>query len=175
MAISRGMIQVYTGEGKGKTTAALGLALRAAGAGIKTVIIQFMKGRHSSERDSALMLGGLVVIENFGSEDFILNDTDISTHKKHVRAGLDRALEIFREQPCGILVLDEILSAMRFNLLSENELLDIMKAKPENMELVLTGRSATNRVIDAADLVTEMKCVKHYYNSGIKARRGIEE
>ena len=168
-------IQIYTGEGKGKTTAALGLALRAAGAGIKTVIIQFMKGRHSSERDSALMFGGLVVMEHFGAKDFILNDTDISIHKKHVQAGLDRAREIFREQPCGILVLDEILSAMHFNLLSEDELLDIMKAKPEDMELVLTGRSATNRVIDAADLVTEMKCVKHYYNSGIKARRGIEE
>jgi cob(I)alamin adenosyltransferase len=173
--IGQGYIQIYTGNGKGKTTAALGLALRGAGCGLKTCIVQFMKGQHYSELEGVKMLKGLVSIEQFGHPAFcrITNPPDPEDVKR-ARAGLARLHEIIRARECDILVGDEMVTAMKFGFLSEAAVLGLMREKPGGMELILTGRGATQAIIDAADLVTEMCEIKHYYVQGIDARCGIE-
>jgi cob(I)alamin adenosyltransferase len=174
-SIGKGYVQIYTGDGKGKTTAALGLALRAAGSGLRTCIVQFMKGQHYSELDSAPMLGGLVTIEQFGHPTFCrMTDPPDPEDVKRARAAMSRLEELFYSKACDILVADEIITAMKFGLISEQDVLDLMKRKPDGLELILTGRGATQGLIDAADLVTEMSEVRHYYQKGIQARSGIE-
>jgi cob(I)alamin adenosyltransferase len=173
--LGTGYIHIYTGNGKGKTTAALGLALRGAGCGLKTCIVQFMKGQHYSELEGVKKLGGLVAIEQYGHPSFcrITNPPDPEDVQR-ARSGLARLHEIMEAGSCDILVADEIVTAMKFGFLSEDDVLGLMKAKPQGMELVLTGRGATQALIDAADLVTDMCEVKHYYQKGINARPGIE-
>jgi cob(I)alamin adenosyltransferase len=171
----KGFVQVYTGNGKGKTTAALGLALRAAGYGLKTIMVQFMKGQHYSELDSVKMLGGLVTIEQFGHPQFCrMTDPPDTEYVQRARAALERIREIIEGNACDILILDEALTAVMFKLITEDQVLGVIKSKPAAMELVITGRGATPAVIDAADLVTEMQDIKHYYNKGVQARKGIE-
>ncbi len=173
--LGKGYIHIYTGDGKGKTTAALGLALRAAGSGLRTVIVQFMKGQHYSELDSVKMLGGLVSIEQYGHPSFCrITDPPDPEDVKRAHAALDRIHEIMDMHACDVLVADEIVTAMKFGFISEGDVLGFMKKKPEGMELVLTGRGATERLMNAADLVTEMRDVSHYYRKGIEARKGIE-
>ena len=173
--LGRGCIHLYTGDGKGKTTAALGLALRAAGSGLTTCIVQFMKGRHYSELESVKKLGGLVTIEQYGHPDFCrVTDPPDPGDVQRARAGLARLKSIIEARSCDILVADEMITAMKFGLLSEDDVTGIMGDKPEGMELVLTGRGATAALIDKADLVTEMREVKHYYQKGVDARDGIE-
>jgi cob(I)alamin adenosyltransferase len=173
--LDRGYIHIYTGDGKGKTTAALGLALRGAGCGLKTRFVQFMKGRHYSELEGVKMLQGLVAIEQYGHPTFCrITDPPDPEDVKRARAGLDRLWELFEARGCDILVADELVTAVKFGLVSEADVLGLMKAKPAGMELVLTGRGATPALIDAADLVTEMCEIKHYYQKGVDARCGIE-
>ncbi|MEA2101667.1 MAG: cob(I)yrinic acid a,c-diamide adenosyltransferase [Thermodesulfobacteriota bacterium] len=173
--LGKGYVHIYTGDGKGKTTAALGLALRGAGCGLRTIVIQFMKGRHYSELDAAKMLEGLLVIEQHGSQEFcrLTNPPDPGDVKRAHHA-LERIHEIVSSCSCDILIADEVIVSMMFHLVTEDEILDIIHARPDGMELVLTGRGATPALMDAADLVTEMKEVKHYYARDVQARKGIE-
>jgi cob(I)alamin adenosyltransferase len=168
-----GYIQVYTGSGKGKTTAALGLALRAAGHGFKTFVGQFLKGRPSGEIEAAKRLDPLIRIEQFGREGFILVKDDEDVTK--ARAGMVRSLEAMLSGEYRIVVLDEINTAVHFGLIPESEVLDLLARKPKDVEVVLTGRYAPDSFIERADLVTEMTERKHYHSQGVKAREGIEK
>lgn len=166
------MIQVYTGNGKGKTTAAIGLALRAAGAGKNVYIGQFAKGKCYNEI-KALKKISKIKIEQFGRSCFIKKlpgEVDLQLAVK----GLNRAREIIAERKYQMVILDEINIAVKFKLIPLISLLTLMKEVPGKTELVLTGRYAHPKVKELADLVSDIKEVKHYYNKGIKARRGIE-
>jgi len=169
----RGFIQIYTGDGKGKTTAALGLALRAAGAGLKVFIAQLIKGKEYSEHRALEKLGDLITIRQYGRGCFIYGkpgDEDAQS----AAAGLREAKDCMVSGTYDLVILDEANVAVHLGLFSIGELLEVMDAKPEHVELVITGRDAHPRVLERADLVTEMHAVKHYYSRGIKARRGIE-
>lgn len=173
--LGRGYVHIYTGTGKGKTCAALGLALRAAGRGLKTVVVQFMKGQYYGELEAQRLTHGLVTVEQFGSPEFCRFGTEPDHEDvERARRALERVGELMRARACDILVADEIVTACLFRLLSEDEVLEIIRAKPDGMELVLTGRGATQRMIESAHLVTDMHEVKHYYTAGVQARQGIE-
>lgn len=171
--MAQGHIHIYTGDGKGKTTAALGLALRAAGAGYGSFIGQFMKGCHYSELDAVRRMD-LIEIEQFGDEDCITRDLVSHTHIRHAEQGLDRIRKIFEEMRHSIVVMDEIFVAIWFGLLTEEKVMEIVREKPAEVELVMTGRRAGGGFIEHADLVTRMEEVKHYYTRGVEARKGIE-
>jgi cob(I)alamin adenosyltransferase len=173
--IGKGYIHIYTGNGKGKTTAALGLALRAAGHGLKTCIVQFMKGQHYGELDAVSMLKGLVTVEQYGHPTFCrFGDTPDPADVERAQSALSRVREIMGSRACDILIADEIITSVLFKLITEEDVLDVMRNKPEGMELILTGRGATEFMTESADLVTEMKEVKHYYTQKVDAREGIE-
>lgn len=170
----KGYVQVYTGNGKGKTTAALGLALRAAGAGLKVYIAQFVKGMKYSEIDTLAELSDLITIKQYGRSCFIYRDPD----KEDIRAaqeGLADVKEIMDSGKYQVIILDEANIATHYNLFSVDELLDFIRGKREDVELVITGRMADPRILEEADLVTEMREIKHYYQKGIEARDGIEK
>lgn len=174
--VQRGLIQIYTGEGKGKTTAALGLCFRAAGWGIRSAFIQFMKKQDTGELHSAEILNDLLLFEQYGSSIFI-KDKNSPLYKEHAAAaaaGIDRAERLISEKRFSIIVLDEILTLPQFGLAPESKIIELMETKPDEVELILTGRGATDEIIKRADLVTEMKEIKHYFSSGIIARKGIE-
>ncbi len=168
-----GYIQIYTGDGKGKTTAAIGLAIRAAGAGYRTFIGQFMKGLHYSELDAVRSMDA-IDIEQFGDEECITRDMVDDHHIRLAETGLRRIYQVFEEGRHSVVVLDEIFVAVWFSLLTEETVMDLVLKKPGSVELVMTGRKAGRQFIDCADLVTEMKEVKHYYTLGVVARKGIE-
>ncbi len=171
-----GYVQVYTGNGKGKTTAALGLAFRAAGYGFRTYIAQFLKGRRTGEGEAAQKLSPLIRIEQFGREGFlIIKDGPEDEDVTRALAGLKRALEAMLSNEYRIVVLDEVNTAVHFGILPEREVLDFLDRRPPGVELVLTGRYAPESFLDRADLVTDMKDVKHYFDRGVKAREGIEK
>jgi len=172
--VKKGLIQVYTGNGKGKTTAALGLCMRAAGRGMKSLIIQFMKGQKYGELEAAKCFAGLLRIEQYGLDTFIHISGPGAEDVARAKQGLQRAREAMNKQEADILVLDEINVAIYFRLVTIKEVLELMEMKPEGMELVLTGRYAPPEIINRADLVTRMECIKHYYYAGIQAREGIE-
>ncbi len=169
----KGYIHIYTGNGKGKTTAALGLALRAAGAGLKVFIGQFLKSGNYSEIKAILRFSELITVEQFGGKRFIRGEIT-ETDKKLAVKGLKRIKEIVLSGNYDLVILDEINVAMKLKLLSCREVLEVIGSKPANVEMVLTGRSAPDQIIEKADLVTEMKLIKHYFSRGIKARKGIE-
>lgn len=171
-----GYVQVYTGNGKGKTTAALGLAFRAAGHGFKTYIAQFLKGQPTGEIEAAKRLAPLIRIEQFGREGFITvkdgpGDEDVS----RAAEGLALAREAMLSGEYRIVVLDEVNTAVHFKILPEADVLALIDLRPAAVELVLTGRYAPASFIDRADLVTEMTEIKHYFSRGVKAREGIEK
>jgi len=170
----KGMIQVYTGEGKGKTTAALGLALRAAGAGFKVFIGQFLKKGSFSELKALARLEG-VEVEQFGSGRFIGSTTISREDKQYAARGLARIREVINSGEYDLVVLDEINVALSFNLIEEAELLEIITQRPIHVEIVLTGRNAPREILKQADLVTEMMEIRHYYKNGVAARVGIEK
>lgn len=174
MGLERGCIQVYTGNGKGKTTAALGLALRAVGRGLRVCVFQFIKGGGPyGEHLIAEKLAPLFTIIQSGRPGWV-NTGDISEDRRVAQDALLRAEEILTSNEYDLVVLDEINGAVGFGLIDVEQLLDLIALKPERVELVLTGRNADERVIAAADLVTEMREIKHYYAAGIPARSGIE-
>jgi cob(I)alamin adenosyltransferase len=170
----KGYIQVYTGNGKGKTTAALGLALRAAGAGLKVFFAQFMKGIKSSEVIALEKLSGYITLKQYGSECFV-NGTPKDEDIRACHNGLEEVREAMLSGRYHMIVLDEANVAVRYSLLTTEDLLDLIGLKPDDVELVITGRDADPAIIKAADLVTEMKDVKHYFQKGIRARTGIEK
>jgi cob(I)alamin adenosyltransferase len=170
----RGYIHVYTGNGKGKTTAALGLAIRAAGAGLKVYIAQFIKRGQSSEIKGLSLLSDKITVEQFGCGRFITgrpSNEDLDA----ARRGLNKISAILKAGKHSVVILDEANVAVSLNLFTENELLEIIDHKPDNVEIIITGRGAGPRIIEAADLVTEMKEIKHYFKNGVEARVGIEK
>jgi cob(I)alamin adenosyltransferase len=170
----KGYIQVYTGNGKGKTTAAFGQAIRASGYGRKIYIGQFMKGQLYGEVN-ALRNNPYIDIEQFGDEKFITKDKITEEHIKKSNHSLKRCLKKMKEGNYDIIILDEINVAIWFGLIKEKKVLELLDQRPEDVELILTGRYAPENIIKKADLVTEMKCIKHYYDRGVKARNGIEK
>lgn len=173
--IEKGFIQVYTGNGKGKTTAAIGQAVRAAGAGMKTYFIQFMKEFPYSEIKALELYKNNITIEQFCGEEFVWKkELPPQSEIDKALKGLNRAKEKMLSGEYDIIILDEALVSIYFKLLTTNNLLDFIDCKPDNVELILTGRYCPQEIIDKADLVTEMKEVKHYYTKGITSRRGIE-
>ncbi len=170
----RGLIQVYTGMGKGKTTAALGLALRASGKGHKVHIIQFMKGQIKyGELEAVKHLPG-VEIEQFGRPDFVNKEKPEQIDIDLARKGFERAKYIINSGEHDLVVLDELNIAMDYKLLGEDEVIEMLKNRPEHVEVVLTGRYAPVSIVILADLVTEMIEIKHPYKEGVEAREGIE-
>jgi cob(I)alamin adenosyltransferase len=168
-----GYVQVYTGDGKGKTTAALGLALRAAGAGLKVYIGQFIKNAEYSEIAALRCLADNITIEQFGRGCFILTEpcqADIDA----ARQALTTIGRILSSGAYDLVIADEANVAVALGLISEDDLLALVDRRPQQVELVLTGRGAPPRVLARADLVTEMRLVKHYYDRGVVARKGIE-
>jgi len=170
----KGYVQVYTGDGKGKTTAALGLALRAAGAGLNVYFAQFVKGMQSSEIESVKKLSDQITIRQYGNASFI-NVTPREEDISAARKGLAEAREAMLSGKYQVIILDEANIATNYDLFSAEDLLDLIRLKPDDVELIITGRYADQRIIEAADLVTEMKDIKHYYRNGISARDGIEK
>ncbi len=168
------MIQVYTGDGKGKTTASLGLALRACGHGFKVLMIQFMKGsKNYGELLSSEHVPGLEIIQK-GLPTFVKKGEPSEEDLRLAGEGMDLARKAVRDAAYDILILDEINCAMDYGLVEVAEVLDLIEKKPDGMELVLTGRYAPPEVLAAADLITEMTKVKHYYDGGVQMREGIE-
>ena len=169
---NKGLVQIYTGNGKGKTTAALGLALRASGQGAKVVIIQFMKGwEHYGELKSAGALPGVTLIQT-GRPDYVYRGQETDKDYSEAARGLELAKQYIAE--CDMLILDEINVALDYDLLRLNDVIELVKSKPQHVELILTGRAADESLTELADLVTEMKEIKHPYQKGIEARRGVE-
>ena len=171
--MKKGYIQIYTGKGKGKTTAALGLVLRAAGAGLKVHIAQFLKGRSTSELKSIKKLGKNVSIKQYGNPEFIRGKPSAWDIKKAERA-LEQTASIINQGKYDLVILDEANVACSLGLISTDQLCAILKNRPANVEIVLTGRDAPKKLVQIADLVTEMKEVRHYYKKGVKARKGVE-
>jgi cob(I)alamin adenosyltransferase len=171
-----GYVQVYTGNGKGKTTAALGLALRAAGRGFRTYIAQFLKGQPTGELEAVKRLEPLIRVEQFGREGFItVKDGPEDEDLERARTGLARAREAMLSGEYRIVVLDEVNTAVHFKILPEADVLGFIDRRPKAVELVLTGRYAPQSFLARADLVTEMKEIKHYSDRGVRAREGIEK
>ena len=171
--LSKGYVQVYTGDGKGKTTAALGLALRAAGHGMRTYVGQFMKGQAYGELE-ALRDHPHITIEQYGHVRCVHREEVTAEHVERAHRGLERACEAMLSGEYDVVVLDEANVSIWFGLLTVQEVLAFVDERPEHVELILTGRRAPQELIDRADLVTEMKEIKHYYEQGVPARRGIE-
>jgi len=169
----KGYIQVYTGNGKGKTTAAFGLALRAVGAGKKVFFAQFVKGQTYSEIHAIKQHLPNITVEQYGLNCFIVKaptqeDIDIA------RKGFERVSKIIMSGDYDVIVLDEANIAIYYKLFSVEELIKVLKTKHVETEIIITGRYAPSELIEFADLVTEMKEIKHYYNKGVEARKGIE-
>lgn len=170
----KGYVHVYTGDGKGKTTAALGLSVRAAGAGLKVYIAQFIKMGVYSEIKALEKFSDLITVEQFGLGRFIIGkplQEDIEVAGK----GIAKVKSIMGLSEYDIIVLEEANVAAVCGLISVENILELISLKPDNVELIITGRGADPKVIEKADLVTEMKEIKHYYQNGVKARVGIEK
>ena len=172
--MERGLVQVYTGNGKGKTTAALGLALRAAGNRLKVLIVQFMKGTASGELEAAQRLSPFLTIIKAGREGFIFKGEVDPVDLKMAEEGFLLAKKAIEDREYDIVILDEINMAVDFGLIPLPDLLQLVDSKPVTVELVLTGRNAKPELLEKADLVTEMVERKHYYAKGVPARKGIE-
>jgi cob(I)alamin adenosyltransferase len=170
----KGYVHVYTGEGKGKTTAAFGLALRAAGAGLHVFIAQFVKGMHYSELSALERFSDLITVKQYGRECFICREPT-EEHIRGARVGLEEVRKIILSGNYNLVILDEATIATYYHLFSVDDLLELIRIRPESVELVITGRYADPRIVDKADLVTEMIEVKHYYCQGVGARVGIEK
>jgi cob(I)alamin adenosyltransferase len=166
------VIQIYTGNGKGKTTAAFGLALRAAGAGLKVYICQFLKGRYYCELASLKKLKN-IKLEQFGRSCFI-KEAPAKKDFLLAKKGLAAAKAAIRAKACDVLVMDELNVALDLGLVKLKDVLKLIRMVPRNMELVITGRNTHPQLLRQADLVSEVRELKHYYKKGVKARKGIE-
>lgn len=174
MISKKGYIHVYTGNGKGKTTAAMGLSLRAAGAGYKVWIGQFLKKNECSEHKAFKRFDDLITIRVFGQK-YQIGKTPDNEDIQQARGGLKEASEIIKKGEYNVVVLDEATIAVWLNMFTVNELIDVLKLKHEETELIITGRDAPKEIVEIADLVTEMREIKHYYSKGVSARTGIEK
>lgn len=170
----KGYVQVYTGNGKGKTTAALGLAIRAAGAGLRVFIAQFIKMKKCSEHAALEQFGNAITIRQFG-KGLLLGRKSSAADVSAAQKGIESARKAVISGEYDLVILDEANVAAHYGLILVQDLLDLIEGKPRGVELVITGRYADQKVMDAADLVTEMRAVKHYSKQGVQARRGIEK
>lgn len=191
----KGYVQVYTGDGKGKTTAAIGITMRALGAGKKVLFLQFMKAKSYSEHDILPGISPNLTLETFGKPFFVAKPGSAWAEELKkmggdymifepgnppqeyldlVAKGVEKAKKAVSSGAYDLVVLDEINCALFFGLIKWEDLLDLIDSKAENTELILTGRGATPELIERADLVTEMREIKHYYMQGVQARKGIE-
>jgi cob(I)alamin adenosyltransferase len=171
---SVGCVHVYTGTGKGKTTAALGLILRAAGAGLSVLLVQFLKRAEYSEHEALKLLGDRVTVRTFGGERRI-GSPATDEDRRLAREGLAFLGTALASGAYDLVVADEIVVAAHLGLLLEEEILALFNVRPPSVELVLTGRYAWEELMERADLVTEMQEIRHYFAKGVPARRGIEK
>lgn len=173
--LGKGYIQVYTGDGKGKSTAAFGLALRAVGAGMKVVLIQFMKVKGCyAEENGFRLLGDHLEHYAYGSKNWVKKGQGSAEDYALAEAAMDKAAEAVADSRNDLVILDEINNALYFELVTEADVLALLAKKAPDVEVVLTGRNAPEKIMEAADLVTEMREVKHYYRRGVNSRQGIE-
>ncbi len=175
MKLEQGYIQIYTGNGKGKTTAAIGQAVRAAGSGLKVYFVQFMKNYPYGEVELLQNLSSHITLKRYGTDDFVFKKKAPSDELiREMQKGLDEAEEKMFSGAFDLIILDEILVSIYFKLFTTEKVLQFCKKKPKKVELILTGRYCPDTISDLADLVTKMNEVKHYYQKGVTARRGIE-
>jgi cob(I)alamin adenosyltransferase len=175
MSLKKGYIQIYTGNGKGKTTAAFGQALRAAGSGLKTFIVQFMKNSPYGAIQIFEQIPNWVTFEHYGNDSFVFSN--IAAGEKDIymaQQAFHRARKAMSSGKFDIVIMDEVCVAIFFELLKTQDLLSLLEEKPGSVELILTGRYCPLELIERADLVTEMQEIKHYYQKGVVARKGIE-
>jgi len=173
MSLENGLIHVYTGHGKGKTTAAIGLGIRAIGDGLKVYMIQFMKGRRYSEIDAIEKIPNFTVVQ-YGRDEFVSKEKPDQIDIDFAQKGFEHAKKIIMYGKYDLVILDEINVAVDFNLINLEDVLDLISEKPKNIELVLTGRYASPEIVKNADLVSEILEIKHPYQSGIQSRKGID-
>ncbi|MFQ6064891.1 MAG: cob(I)yrinic acid a,c-diamide adenosyltransferase [Candidatus Bathyarchaeia archaeon] len=172
--LEKGLVQVYTGNGKGKTSAAFGLALRAIGRGLRVYVIQFIKGGFDYGELHIMDELPNFKLKAFGQGKFITEMPPTDKDVKLAKEALELAQEVVNSDEYDVVILDEINVALNLKLVDVNEVVDLIKNKPEDVELILTGRHAPPEVVEVADLVTEMKEIKHPYTKGIPPREGIE-
>jgi cob(I)alamin adenosyltransferase len=173
--LQKGLVQIYTGNGKGKTTASLGLSFRAAGHGLRVYVMQFMKGSTVyGELEAAKKLAPELTVEQVGRDTFVSRENPDPVDLKMAREAFARARRIVSGGEYDLVVLDELNCAVDFGLVPLEEVKEMVAAKADHTELVMTGRNAHTELIDLADLVTEMREIKHYYRNGEAARQGIE-
>jgi cob(I)alamin adenosyltransferase len=173
MSLKKGYIHVYTGNGKGKTTAAIGLGIRATGDGLKVIMIQFMKGRRYSEIDALLQIKNFTVVQ-FGRDEFVSKEKPEQIDIDLAQKGLIYAKETVQKGQYDLVILDEINVAIDFHLISLEDVIKLLEKKPETLELVLTGRYASPEIIKHADIVSEILEIKHPYQKGAQSRKGID-
>jgi cob(I)alamin adenosyltransferase len=172
-ALGEGYVQVYTGDGKGKTTASLGLVLRAVGKGLRPIVLQFMKADPSWGEIVALERLG-VPVRQCGLDHWVIKGEATDEDLAAAKAGFDQARGLVMSADYDLVVLDELVTALFFELVPLDAVLALVEGKPAAVELVMTGRHAPDELVAAADLVTEMRPLKHYYDAGVPARSGIE-
>lgn len=172
--VSKGLVEVFTGDGKGKTTAALGVVVRAVGQGLRVRVIYFMKGNYPYGERNALKHLPNVSFQAFGHEHFVDPENVKEEEREQARQALRAAREALASGDFDLVVLDEVNLAASWKLIDVEDVVRLVEDKPQNVELILTGRRADKRLIELADLVTEMKEVKHPFRRGIEARRGFD-
>ena len=174
--IDKRFVQIYTGNGRGKTVAALGLALRAAGADLKVLFITFMKSTHPySELNSLSQLASHITLVRAGDDDFVLEKRPATDEEcAAIEHGLDVAREAMQKGGYDMIVLDEIGVAVHFQAIAEEKVIDLIRERPSSVELILTGRYCPPSWLELADLVTDMQEIKHYYSQDITSRKGFD-
>lgn len=170
----KGYVQVYTGDGKGKTTAAIGLAIRALGAGWRVFIAQFLKSGEYSEHKALAQFSDHLTIKTYGRNVFIKGEPE-EEDRRLAQEGYQEIAEIVASGQYRLVILDEANVAVYYDLITVDQILDLIDRRTEGVELLITGRYAHSRLIERADLVTEMREIKHYFDRGIKARVGVEK
>jgi cob(I)alamin adenosyltransferase len=173
ITLEKGLIHIYTGPGKGKTTAALGLGLRAAGAGLKVHMIQFMKGRRYSEIDSIKSLPNFTIVQH-GRDEFVLKEKPAKIDIDLAKKGFSHTKDVVNNGKYDLVILDELNVVVDYNLIPLKDVIKLIEGKPEKLELILTGRDAHPDLVKVADVVTEMLEIKHPYQQGVLARKGID-
>ncbi len=173
MTLEKGLIHIYTGNGKGKTTAAIGLGVRATGNGLKVYMVQFMKGRRYSEIDALEHIPNFTVFQS-GRDEFVSKENPEQIDIDLAMKGFEHAKKVINAGKHDLVILDEINVAIDFNLLPLEDVLNLLEEKPEKVELVLTGRYADPEIVRQADLVSEILEIKHPYQEGVQSRKGID-
>ena len=175
--LTNGYVQIYTGNGKGKTTAAVGQGVRAVGSGFKVIMVQFLKGSETGELHSLKKLEPDFKLYRFERPRgffWTLSDEEKLELKKDIEKGFEFCKSVFQNNECDMLIIDEIMGVLSNKLLTVEEVREFIKSKPSGIELIMTGRNVPDEIAECANLITEMKDIKHYFNEGVPARKGIE-